>query len=201
MQRYSKGLDVAGDGLMVASCLTPGLLFLGAGNSGTGVSASEWITVGTMYTETMLLAYGLKELGKLCVNRTRPYMYDSDYPTSGIDDGDWCKSFPSGHTTLAFAGATFTSYVFCTMFPDSNMKTPVIAASYSLALATAVFRVAGGNHFMTDVIAGAAIGTLCGFVVPYIHTRVFNFHKGDSRAAEKVSFSFIPWQMNVCFHF
>lgn len=143
---YSKDFDVIGNGLMITSCLTPGFLLLGTGNSGMSLSTPELITVGTMYTETILLAYGLKELGKLCVNRTRPYMYDSGYPTSGIEDGDWCKSFPSGHTTLAFAGATFTSYVFCTMFPDSNMKIPVITASYSLALATAVFRVASGNH-------------------------------------------------------
>ncbi len=198
---YSKGLDVIGDGLMITSCLTPGFLLLGTGNSGMSLSTSEKITIGTMYTETMLLAYGLKELGKLCVNRPRPYMYDSDYPTSAIDDGDWCKSFPSGHTTLAFAGATFTSYVFFTMFPDSAMKVPVITASYSLALATAIFRVASGNHFMTDALAGAAIGTVCGFVVPYIHTRMFNFHKSDTKTAEKVSFALIPWQMSVCLHF
>ena len=29
---------------------------------------------------------------------------------------------------------------------------------------------ASGNHFLTDVLVGAAIGTVCGFAVPYMHT-------------------------------
>jgi hypothetical protein len=201
MQPYSKGLDTAGDALAAAACLTPGLLFSGARYSGTEVSASEWITIGTMYTETMLLAYGVKELGKLCINRPRPYCYDSDYTVSAGDDGDWDKSFPSGHTTIAFAGATFTSYVFCTLYPDSTMKVPVVAASYTLALTTAVLRVASRNHFMSDALAGAAIGTVCGFVVPYIHTRISGTADDDTKKTDKLSFSLTPWQMSVCFKF
>ena len=46
----------------------------------------------------------------------------------------------------------------------------MIAGSLSLAVATGVQRILSGNHFITDVLAGAAIGSLTGFVVPFLHT-------------------------------
>ena len=97
-------------------------------------------------------------------------MYYDDKPLGLVEKGDWNESFPSGHTVLAFSGATFASYVFSKYFSDSPWKYAVTAASYSIAAATAVFRVAGGKHFLTDVLAGAALGTAIGFVVPWLHT-------------------------------
>uniref|UniRef100_UPI00388FF0BB phosphatase PAP2 family protein n=1 Tax=Treponema sp. TaxID=166 RepID=UPI00388FF0BB len=125
-----------------------------------------------MYAETLLIANGMKELIKLGVNRTRPYMYyNADtFPQEDVESGDWANSFPSGHSTMAFAGAGFTAYTFCKYFPDSNLKIPVIAGSYSLAVTVAALRLSSGNHFMTDVLTGAAIGSAVGFLVPWLHT-------------------------------
>ena len=39
-----------------------------------------------------------------------------------------------------------------------------------LAVLTAGLRVVSGMHFMTDVIAGAALGTAIGIALPLIHT-------------------------------
>ena len=49
------------------------------------------------------------------------------------------------------------------------MKIPVVAGSFTLATLTAVLRVLGGNHFATDVITGAVVGTSVGFLVPFLH--------------------------------
>ncbi|PKL26192.1 MAG: hypothetical protein CVV47_03420 [Spirochaetae bacterium HGW-Spirochaetae-3] len=162
MNPYSGSLSDVGTYLSVASLLTPAVLVL--------APSDEWLTIGTMYAETVLMAYGLKELGKLCVNRPRPYMYFEDYPQDAVDDGDWSDSFPSGHTALAFAGATFASYVFAERFPDSGLRLPVTASSYALAFGTAALRISSGGHFLSDVLAGAAIGSACGFFVPYLHS-------------------------------
>ena len=164
MNSYSKKLDRAGDLLLVASMATPAVL--------AATSKEEWLTCGVMYAETLLIANGIKEITKLCVTRARPYMYyDSEtFPESDVDDGDWANSFPSGHGTMAFAGATFTSYTFCKYFPDSAWRFPVIAGSYAMACGTAALRLASGNHFMTDVLTGAAIGSAVGFLVPWLHT-------------------------------
>ncbi|MBR4321786.1 phosphatase PAP2 family protein, partial [Treponema sp.] len=164
MQSYSKKLDLAGDLLLVTSMATPALL--------ATTEKEEWLTCGVMYAETLLIANGIKEITKLCVNRARPYMYyDSEtFPESDIEDGDWANSFPSGHCAMAFAGATFTSYTFCKYFPDSPWRFPVVASSFAMAAGTAALRIASGNHFMTDVLTGAAIGSAVGFLVPWLHT-------------------------------
>ena len=149
--------------------------------------SSEWLTIGTMYLETILIANGIKEWTKLLVYRPRPYMYFDDYPQEKVEDGDWNCSFPSGHTTLAFAGAAFTTMVFCQCFPDSKWKYAVAGGAFGIAAVTGGLRMASGNHFLTDVLVGAVIGTACGFAVPYMHTKSFygNFQKksGGARAA------------------
>jgi undecaprenyl-diphosphatase len=164
MNSYSKKLDRAGDISLVAAMAAPAVLL--------ATDKSEWFTVGVMYAETLLIANGIKELTKLCVTRARPYMYyaPSTYPDDDLEDGDFANSFPSGHSTMAFAGATFASYTFSNYFPDSPYRYAVTGGSYALALATAALRVKSGNHFMTDVLSGAVIGSATGFLVPWMHT-------------------------------
>jgi membrane-associated phospholipid phosphatase len=157
---YSIQMDKLGTYFSAVSILTPSLLIL--------TQSDKWFSIGTMYLETIALAYGLKELGKYCINRPRPYMYFDNFPLEDMDD--WYKSFPSGHTTLSFAGATFTSYIFSKYYADSKWKIPAIGLSYSVAFATAGLRIASGSHFMTDVIVGAITGAACGFFVPWIHS-------------------------------
>ena len=64
------------------------------------------------------------------------------------------RSFPSGHATQAFAVAS----VIATSYDKFWVK----ATAYGLATMTAYSRVQRGKHFPTDVVAGAAIGTLVG---------------------------------------
>lgn len=164
MNEYSSSLDRAGDIMLVCAMATPAVL--------AATEKEEWLTVGVMYAETLLIANGIKELTKLAVRRDRPFMYyDPDtYPEDDIKDGDFANSFPSGHSTMAFAGATFASYTFSKYFPDSAWRYAVTGGSYALALTTAALRVKSGNHFMTDVMTGAALGTAVGFLVPWLHT-------------------------------
>lgn len=156
---YSKPIDITSDILQYTSFLLPAVLFT--------TDKDQWLTVGVMYAESALLSYGLKNLGKALVTRYRPYNYFEGAPVH--EDNDFLKSFPSGHTTMAFTGASFASYTFSQYFPDSPWKIPVIAGSYVLAGATAALRIASGNHFFSDVLAGAVIGSLSGWIIPYVH--------------------------------
>lgn len=165
MRPYSKPLHLVGTGTAALTLAAPAVFAI--------MPSSEWLTIGTMYLETLLIANGIKEWTKLLVYRARPYMYFDDYPEDKLEDGDWNCSFPSGHTTLAFAGAAFTTMVFCQCFPNSNWKYAVAGISFGMAAITGGLRMASGNHFFTDVITGAVIGTAVGFAVPYMHTKTF----------------------------
>ncbi len=164
MQEYSSSLDRTGDVMVALTMMTPAVLAV--------TDKEEWLTIGVMYAETLLIANGIKEVTKLAVRRDRPFMYydPSTYPEDDIEDGDFANSFPSGHSTMAFAGATFASYTFSKYFPDSPYRYAVTGGSYALAFTTAALRMKSGNHFMTDVLAGAAIGTAVGFLVPWCHS-------------------------------
>lgn len=159
---YSKPLHISGTATEILAMAAPLALF--------ATDKSEWGIWAVMYAESMLWANGIKEALKFSVKRERPYMYFDGAPQDKIDDGDYLKSFPSGHTTMAFNGAVFLSYTFSKYFPESRWKVPVIAGSLSMAVATGLQRILSGNHFITDVLAGAAIGSFTGFMVPFLHT-------------------------------
>lgn len=176
MFRYSGTLDTISDFTQYLAFLTPAALAFSA-------PGEEWFTIGTMYLEASLFSFGAKNFLKYAVSRYRPYMYTGSAPEEALADGDFADSFPSGHTTMAFTGAAFASWLFAQYNPDSPLSIPFTAAAYSLAAATAVLRVTSGSHFMSDVLTGAAIGTASGILVPLLHTR----HRGT--ADDTVSFA------------
>ena len=69
---------------------------------------------------------------------------------------------------MAFLSAGFLSATFSAEYPDSPWKIPIIAGVYTLATGIATFRIASGSHFLTDVLTGAAIGSLYGWVIPLL---------------------------------
>lgn len=162
MNSYDRVKDNAASALEIAAMAAPAVLL--------SQGPDQYVTIGLMYAETLALTWGTTEIIKHLVGRPRPYMYYDGYPQQKVDSGDWNRSFPSGHTSMSFAGASFASYVFQKYNPESKWRIPVTAISYSLAATVAVLRVASGNHFATDVLAGALIGTAIGIGVPALHT-------------------------------
>ncbi len=163
MYPYSKPLDYAGTVFEGLSLLTPGLLW--------PVSPRKFGFISIQYAEALALAYGVKELCKYSVSRPRPYTYFSGAPEKKIANGDWDDSFISGHATLSFTAAGFTSYIYSRTFPDSPYKALVTASSYALAATTASLRIASGNHFASDVLCGALAGTAIGVLIPFINEK------------------------------
>jgi membrane-associated phospholipid phosphatase len=94
------------------------------------------------------LASGVTTVLKYTVGRIRPNHGDSDdfQPFGGG------TSFPSGHTTLAFAVAT--------VIADESRNGWVDAAAYGAATLTAYARVNDDRHWASDVLAGAVVGHL-----------------------------------------
>ena len=188
MNPYSKTLDYLGTGFEAVTLLTPAVLF--------AAPSQDYWKIGLEYAQTIAFAYGAKELAKLCVSRPRPYMYFDNVPQNKIENGDWDDSFFSGHATLSFAAAGFTTFMFCQYFPDSPWKIPVISASYLLAATTAGLRLASGNHFLTDVLCGAVVGSAIGYLVPYVNSFWWKPAQTD-----KAQFSVSPLGFSASFRF
>lgn len=162
MQPYNKALSVASDISVFTTAATSAVML--------ALPSSQYFTVGVIYAETVGLTYAMKELLKWAIPRERPYLYFEGYPEEALKNGDYNKSFCSGHTSVAFSVAAANTYIFSKYYPDSKWKVPVIAASYSLAALTGILRVASGEHFASDVLVGALLGTAIGYGIPALHT-------------------------------
>jgi undecaprenyl-diphosphatase len=167
MFSYKRPLDIISDYGVYALLALPVISLAGQIND-----EKAWLTYGIMYAEAFLLTFGTKDFLKNATIRYRPYMYDGGIP-DGKDD-DYYKSFPSGSTALAFLSAGFLSATFSAEYPNSQWKIPVVAGIYTLATGVAAFRIASGSHFLTDVLSGAAIGSLYGWTIPLIHKKQNN---------------------------
>lgn len=102
-------------------------------------SASSWRRLAVNSALSVALSAGVSYGLKLSVKEWRPDRTDR-------------RSFPSGHTTLAFAGATILHKEFGHVSPWISI------AGYSVATLTAIDRVRRNRHHWGDVAAGAAIG-------------------------------------------
>ena len=139
----------------------------------SGHTRDDIATISVIYAEVALISFGLTQLTKGLAQRVRPFVYNSD---SGIafskkNHKDAKQSFFSGHTSVAFASAVFTSTVFSAYFPGSKWKYPVWCTSLGSAALTGFLRVRAGKHFPTDVLVGAAVGGLTGYFIPYLHRK------------------------------
>ena len=120
-----------------------------------------------IYGETMYLQAGITKWCKFLTKRNRPYTYNDQADSSRQDNRDARFSFVSMHTTTAFSAAVFGSY----LYQERGGQYPTLfwIANLSLAAATGILRVASGDHFPTDIICGAIIGSAFGYLIPALH--------------------------------
>lgn len=133
-------------------------------------------TTTFLATQAYITASALESVMKYVSGRTRPSFYDPSVEAEPKFLGPFSKtaktssgkktysSFPSGHTTVAFAAAT----VFASEYRDKPIV-PIIA--YSAATLIGISRITENKHWATDVFIGAAVGFLAGKNV------VNNYHR------------------------
>lgn len=162
MCSYSRSLDLTSDILLACTMAAPCALAIHQ-------SRDNIITGAVMYAEALLLSHSVKELTKDFVVRWRPYCYYDDTRSKLLRDDESGKSFMSGHAATAFTSASFLTTVYAHLNPDGKNKYWVAGGSFAAATTVAALRVLSGNHFFTDVLVGAAWGTLVGWLVPQFH--------------------------------
>lgn len=103
----------------------------------------------------MLSLWMIVEILKLIVNRSRPFIRLTQARVLGLRAIG--RSFPSGHTSQAFFMATLIIQHFHTNFLAT-------ALLYTLAVMVGITRMYVGAHYPRDVIAGAILGSVWGFL-------------------------------------
>lgn len=88
--------------------------------------------------------------------------FDQLNPVEGVHLLTGTSSFPSGHTMSAFAFYT----LLCFLLPPKKRYTLLL---FSLALMVGISRIYLVQHFLQDVLAGAAFGVLIGTLLYWVH--------------------------------
>jgi membrane-associated phospholipid phosphatase len=104
--------------------------------------------------------------------RTRPYVHaiaSEDERAAVVAKTGAFHSFPAGHVVEAF-GVAAASGVVASM-RGYRLAPLVWIAGLTFGVATAYTRMAADRHYFTDVLAGAAIGTVVGGGVPLLFHR------------------------------
>jgi hypothetical protein len=165
LQDASKGVEV------IAS---PGAYVIGGGLYVFGRLAKydRVADLGWHGTEAVLLAEGMTYVIKGLAGRARPFLSegkdaDALYFGKGFTSGNY-SSFPSGHSTTAFAAAAAVTNESTRWWPKSEWVIGPIM--YTGAAAVGLSRMYHNRHWASDVVMGAAIGTFTGRkVVQYAH--------------------------------
>jgi membrane-associated phospholipid phosphatase len=118
--------------------------------------------------QSTFMALAVNNVAKIAFQRQRPYAHAAAMSEDGLssDSESDNLSFFSGHTTLAFSMAVSAG----TIASMRNYKlAPVIwGVGLTSAAATGYLRIAADKHYLSDVLVGAAVGSLFGFGVPYL---------------------------------
>jgi membrane-associated phospholipid phosphatase len=125
-----------------------------------GTTAYAYLTKNTRLQKTVYIWVGSLLINDLVTNELK-LSFQRHRPVSGSPFNTFDgragpgihKSLPSAHTSNAFATAT----VFATMYKDKSWVPPF---AYGMAALVGLSRVYDNAHWLSDVMAGAAVGYL-----------------------------------------
>ncbi|HBQ17388.1 MAG TPA: hypothetical protein DEF51_41765, partial [Myxococcales bacterium] len=78
-------------------------------------------------------------------------------------------SFFSGHTSQSFASAAVvcSAHMNMPLLGGGEVEAVPCVTGFAFAAATGLLRMMGDQHYATDVITGALVGTAVGFLLPW----------------------------------
>lgn len=121
---------------------------------------------GCVILTSVVLDGGITEIMKYTFKRDRPFI---TYPDITKKSRAGSPSFPSGHTSSAFALATSLSLTY--------PKWYIIASSYTWAGAVAFSRMELGVHYPSDILAGALVGAGSAWLTHVVNKKLYHAHR------------------------
>lgn len=156
--------------------------------SGNAAEYLPYAPLAAVYSLSALGVKGKNNFGNRTALATKSYilnavlvnglklLIDAERP-NGED-----KSFPSGHTSVAFAMAHFMHKEYGELSPWYSV------GAYACATSVAALRVIKNSHYMGDVLAGAGIGMLSTELIYLTH-----LYKWDQQHLK--NFDIFPFQL------
>lgn len=162
--------------------------FCGAVYLGGLISGIEDVRVtGRLLLESLALS-GLVNLTlKAALGRSRPFKENGNSDFRFFQIKDDFHSMPSGHTTVAFAISSVLSERINNIYASVGL--------YSLAGAVGFSRIYLDRHWLSDVVAGAALGTLSGIAVSNAEKR------NRVKSERNISFYPVPYGIGIIYTF
>lgn len=145
----------------------------------------DGLRVGLLYVQALGITGVFYTGSSMIADRYRPITYNPNVPMSIRTSGGNKNSFPGGHPALVATSTFFMAKVYADYHPNMKFKWALYTVAGGLTATTAYLRYRAGYHFKTDLIAGVAVGTLSGILVPH-------FHKNKSRNKNLAKLSVYP---------
>jgi membrane-associated phospholipid phosphatase len=154
------------DGYVLAPTFGIGILALSAGaHRGTNEDfLSRAIDDTLPVVESIVIGQLITQVVKFSVGRQRPFVHFARVGREPeVDDN---MSFLSGHSSLVFSIATSAGMV---AHRRGYSTEPLIwSVGMGLAATTAYLRIGADKHYLTDVLAGSALGAAVGVLTPML---------------------------------
>lgn len=153
----------------VSGALPVGLLVTGFIEQDKSLQEKGWQAAGALAIN-LIITQGLK----YSIDRERPYeKYSFIHPYDASSSG---QSFPSGHVSMAFATAT-TLAIEC-------KKWYITVPAYLWATGVGYSRLYMGEHYPTDILAGAAIGAGSAVLSNWLSHKIFYKEKKTAQVKQ-----------------
>lgn len=164
--------------LVYAQLLTVGLYGSGLAFDHQGIRIT-----GRMLTQALLYSGAVTMGLRYVLGRDRPSGTADPHLFLYFQSSNDHQSFPSGHTTVAFAASSILA--------DRIDNLPVTVFLYSMATLTAVSRVIRNRHWASDVFFGAALGLASG------HYVIARQHEREDPEVKKEGFVIRPYPIGL----
>lgn len=157
-----------------------------------------------MHAEVITVTLGLQTIANIAASRERPYgrtcggTGPDDLPMESFfcNSPDRYYSFFSGHTSQSFASAAVvcSAHMNMPLLGGGEAEVVPCVTGFAFAAMTGLLRMMGDQHYATDVITGAVMGTAIGFLVPwalhFAHARPTE--EGETASGTDVAVTLVP---------
>lgn len=165
LRAFNSPLDLPSDGCMKfisnSEPFIVALVPVTIGGYGLIKHNDKYFRNGCVILGATALCAGITNILKYSIGRERPFI---TYPDIVKKSDAGSPSFPSGHTSSAFATATSLSLLYPEWY--------VIVPTYGWAATVGYSRMHLGVHYPSDVLAGAVIGAGSAWLTHFVNKKL-----------------------------